>query len=66
MEISMVRIGGISSPELGGAHGLVGSPVHGLVDFLISFCSDFSTKISITWEGPCCEAGEDLCWIYDC
>jgi hypothetical protein len=37
MEISRVCIGGISSPELGGAQGLVGFPIQGLVAFVQTF-----------------------------
>ena len=37
VQISRVRIGGISSPELGGAQGLVGFPAQGLVGFCRKF-----------------------------
>ena len=57
VEISMVKIGEISSPELGGAQGLVGFPVKGIGGFSCSgiggFCSDFSPKISIVRGWPC-------------
>ena len=36
-EISRLRIGGISSPELGGAQGLVDCPLQRLVGFFFSF-----------------------------
>lgn len=59
VEISRVTIGGISSPELKGAQGLVCFfTLKGLVGFVGSseiggFCSDFSPKISIIWEWSC-------------
>lgn len=37
MEISRARIGQISSPELGGAQGLVGLPIQGLVGFFFPY-----------------------------
>ena len=36
-ELSRIRIGGISSPELGGAQGLVDCPLQRLVGFFFSF-----------------------------
>lgn len=57
VEISTVKIGWISSPELEGAQGLVGFPVQGLVGFpiqgLVAFLQTFSPKVSINWEGSC-------------
>ena len=57
VKFSKVRIGGISSPELGEAQGLVGFPVQGLVGFpdqgLVAFLQTFSPKVSINWEGSC-------------
>ena len=57
LELFRVRIGGISSPALGGAQGLVGFPVKGIGGFSCSgiggFCSDFSPKISIVWGWSC-------------
>ena len=45
VEISRMRIGGISSPQLGGAWGLVKFSC----SVIGGFCSDFSPKISIIW-----------------
>ena len=49
VELSRVRIGGISSPELGGAQGLVRFPVQGLVGFLCSGLVGFCGKFRDWW-----------------
>lgn len=45
MEISMVRIGGISSPELGGAHGLVVLLFMDWWIFSLAFVQTFQLKL---------------------